>query len=73
MQGSGLSLAHPQVSHLATSEGAVVASNDGIGHVEDDVVRIGPSGPLHSESNVGNGQTIVSGTDLQRHQAAGEN
>lgn len=56
-------------THCTAAVSAVVVSNDGIGHLEGYVVWVGPARPLYCNSYVGQGQSIITVTDLRKNMA----
>lgn len=41
-------------------------ANDGVGHLEGHVVRVGPARPLHCDGHVGQRQAVLTVADLKR-------
>ena len=56
-------------THRATTVSAVIVANDGIGHLEGHIVRVGPARPLHCNGHMGQRQGIITVADLKQYMA----
>lgn len=56
-------------THPATTVSAVIVADDGIGHLEGHIIRVGPAGPLHGNGHMGQRQGIVTVADLKQYMA----
>lgn len=57
-------------THPAATVSAVIVADDGIGHLEGHIIRVGPAGPLHGNGHMGQRQGIVTVSDLAASEAA---
>lgn len=56
-------------AYRAATISAVIVANDGIGHLEGHIVRVGPARPFYCNSYMGQGQSVITVADLKKDTA----